>query len=140
MAKKRRRSGGAAAATTPRGPRRWASAPGQLAVFGLVALFFVHAYRFSFTMDDAYISLRYAKNLVDGLGLVYNPGEFVEGYSNFSWTMLLAFFLHDCEFAEIIERSLDVLFDGLGIVVDEDDHRAAETRMGQPRRHIARQR
>lgn len=32
--------------------------------------------------DDAYISFRYARNIVGGLGAVYNPGERVEGYSN----------------------------------------------------------
>lgn len=40
--------------------------------------------------DDAYISFRYADNLVAGHGLVYNPGEYVEGYTNFLWTVLLA--------------------------------------------------
>lgn len=40
--------------------------------------------------DDAYISLRYAKNLVDGHGLVWNRGEFVEGYTNFLWTIIIA--------------------------------------------------
>ena len=30
---------------------------------------------FSFTADDAYIVARYAENLVDGGGLVFNPGE-----------------------------------------------------------------
>ena len=40
--------------------------------------------------DDAYISFRYARNLVDGHGLVYNPGERVEGYSNLLWTLLVA--------------------------------------------------
>ncbi len=40
--------------------------------------------------EDAFISLRYARNLVDGHGLVYNPGERVEGYTNFLWTTLLA--------------------------------------------------
>ena len=38
-------------------------------------------------MDDAYISYRYAWNLVQGQGLVYNPGEVVEGYTNFLWTL-----------------------------------------------------
>jgi hypothetical protein len=42
------------------------------------------------TQDDAFISFRYARNLVDGHGLVYNPGERVEGYTNFLWTLLLA--------------------------------------------------
>lgn len=40
--------------------------------------------------DDAYISFRYAKNLLAGHGLVYNPGERVEGYTNFAWTMIAA--------------------------------------------------
>ncbi|MCB9745503.1 MAG: hypothetical protein H6741_28545 [Alphaproteobacteria bacterium] len=40
--------------------------------------------------DDAFISFRYARNLVEGLGLVYNPGEAVEGYSNFLWVLLSA--------------------------------------------------
>lgn len=40
--------------------------------------------------DDAYVSFRYARNLVRGNGLVYNIGEPVEGYTNFLWTMLSA--------------------------------------------------
>lgn len=40
--------------------------------------------------DDAYISYRYAQNLVLGHGLVYNPGERVEGYTNFLWVLIIA--------------------------------------------------
>lgn len=40
--------------------------------------------------DDAFISARYARNLVEGHGLVFNAGERVEGYTNFLWTLLLA--------------------------------------------------
>jgi hypothetical protein len=40
-------------------------------------------------VDDAFISFRYARNLVEGHGLVYNIGERVEGYSNFLWTLLV---------------------------------------------------
>lgn len=39
-------------------------------------------------LDDAYISYRYAWNLTQGFGLVYNPGERVEGYTNFLWTVI----------------------------------------------------
>lgn len=39
-------------------------------------------------IDDAYISYRYAWNLAHGSGLVYNPGEVVEGYTNFLWTVI----------------------------------------------------
>lgn len=48
------------------------------------------AYQLMWVGDDAFISFRYAKNLIDGHGLVYNPGERVEGYTNFLWTILLA--------------------------------------------------
>ncbi len=41
--------------------------------------------------DDAYITYRYAKHLVEGHGLVWNPGEEpVEGYTNFLWTIVVA--------------------------------------------------
>ena len=43
-----------------------------------------------FLSDDAFISFRYARNLLDGHGLVFNVGERVEGYSNFLWTIELA--------------------------------------------------
>jgi arabinofuranosyltransferase len=41
-------------------------------------------------LDDPWISFRYAANLASGHGLVFNPGERVEGFSNPSWTLLLA--------------------------------------------------
>jgi arabinofuranosyltransferase len=40
--------------------------------------------------DDAYISYRYAHNLAAGHGLVFNPGERVEGFSNLLYVLLLA--------------------------------------------------
>ena len=40
--------------------------------------------------DDAYISYRYARSLAGGDGLVFNPGERVEGYSNLLYVLLLA--------------------------------------------------
>ncbi|HPF71533.1 MAG TPA: hypothetical protein PLQ13_12735 [Candidatus Krumholzibacteria bacterium] len=53
-----------------------------------LALLALHAWRFHFVIDDAWISLRYARNLVEGHGLVFNPGEPVEGYSNLLWVLL----------------------------------------------------
>ena len=43
-----------------------------------------------FLCDDAFISFRYARNLLEGHGLVFNPGEYVEGYTNFLWVLELA--------------------------------------------------
>jgi hypothetical protein len=42
--------------------------------------------------DDAMVSMRYAANLAHGHGLVWNPtGPAVEGYTNFLWTLWMAF-------------------------------------------------
>ena len=40
--------------------------------------------------DDAMISMRYAHNLAMGHGLVWNPGERVEGITNLAWTVIMA--------------------------------------------------
>lgn len=40
--------------------------------------------------DDYYLSLRAAWNLAHGYGLVYNPGERVQAFTNPLWTLLLA--------------------------------------------------
>ena len=48
--------------------------------------FFAHV-----TIDDAYISYRYADNFVNGDGLTWNPSDDpVEGYSNFLWVIAAA--------------------------------------------------
>ncbi len=70
------------------------SGPGRKAV-PLLLLLLGWLLAFEFTLglciqEDAFISFRYARNLVDGAGLVYNPGERVEGYTNFLWTLLIA--------------------------------------------------
>jgi len=44
----------------------------------------------SASIDDAYISYRYAANLAAGRGLVLNVGERVEGISNMLWTLALS--------------------------------------------------
>src|SRR5215211_4522542 len=46
--------------------------------------------RYFCLIDDAMISMRYAWNLSHGLGLVWNPGEYVEGYTNPLMTLIMA--------------------------------------------------
>lgn len=41
-------------------------------------------------IDDAFITYRYALNLVNGEGIVFNPGERVEGYSNLLYLLIMA--------------------------------------------------
>lgn len=44
------------------------------------------AYFFWFTLDDAYITLRYSKHLAEGYGIVWNLGaDPIEGYTSFLW-------------------------------------------------------
>jgi arabinofuranosyltransferase len=40
-----------------------------------------------FIADDAFISLRYARRLLDGHGLTWTDGQPVEGYSNLLWVL-----------------------------------------------------
>jgi hypothetical protein len=63
---------------------RWA---GLAVVLILGALW---AWSLVWASDDAYISFRYARNFTRGHGLVFNPGERVEGYTDFLWTVLVA--------------------------------------------------
>lgn len=44
----------------------------------------------NFTVDDVFIPIRYAMNAAHGNGLVYNTGEFVEGYSDPLWVLALS--------------------------------------------------
>lgn len=64
---------------------------------------------FSHVVDDAYISFRYAKNFVDGHGLVFNPGERVEGYTNFLWVILSAISLLVSVAPELFTRIIGIL-------------------------------
>ena len=46
--------------------------------------------QYAWLLDDAFVYFRYVDNLVHlDLGLVYNRGEFVEGYSSPLWALLL---------------------------------------------------
>ncbi len=71
-----------------------------LVVFGIYAgayikrTAFVVDGRLHFSLfDDAMVSMRYARNLARGYGLVWNPGgERVEGYTNPLWVLIMALF------------------------------------------------
>ena len=63
----------------------------QILVAMAVGIFVVQAALWwQWTIDDSFISYRYAANLAAGHGLVFNHGEWVEGYSNPMWVLILA--------------------------------------------------
>ncbi len=67
---------------------------GVLAILALAMLLGYHAAWDRLALyDDAYISFRYARNFAEGHGLVWNPGERVEGYTNFLWTWSIGWVL-----------------------------------------------
>lgn len=60
-------------------------APARVALFVVAVAALVltaSAYRRDFLADDAFITFRYARNLLEGHGLVFNVGERVEGFSS----------------------------------------------------------
>ncbi len=67
---------------------RWFDGRWRVAEVGLYALAAIAAWIVRFVQDDAFITYRYARNFARGEGLVFNPGERVEGYTNFLWTVM----------------------------------------------------
>ena len=60
-----------------------------LVMLGLAGLLLYWQWQYrGYLKDDALISLRYARNISEGLGVVFNPGDRLEGYTNFLWILL----------------------------------------------------
>lgn len=66
---------------------------------------------FNLTIDDSFISLRYARNLKNGYSLTWNQNsERVEGYSNYLWVMIESFLFYFCEDPLIIVKVIGIIF------------------------------
>lgn len=61
-----------------------------LQLSALILVLVVLAWLNRWTQDDAFITFRYSRNLVNGLGPVWNRDYVVEGYTNFLWMILIA--------------------------------------------------
>jgi len=55
-----------------------------------VLIYLKLSFNYRFIQDDAFITFRYVKNFLAGIGLVFNHGEFVESYTNFLWVVILS--------------------------------------------------
>jgi hypothetical protein len=82
-----------------------------LFAFVLIFLIFVaHSFYLSVVAEDAFISFRYANNLVNGFGLVWNIDEPpVEGYTNFLWVIF-------CSMGLLLNLKLTIFSQLLGIL------------------------
>ena len=80
-------------------------------LFILIIIVIYFRFRLCQITDDAFITYTYARNLAEGNGLVYNPGERVMGFTSILYTLLLAGFyylgFHKLWFISLI---LDCLF------------------------------
>lgn len=65
--------------------KHWTLLVGALIVLGLG-----YAWLHRHPVDDAFITFRYSKHLVQGWGPVWNADQRVEGYTNFLWMLLMA--------------------------------------------------
>ena len=64
---------------------------------------------YAWLCDDIFISFIYAKNFLEGNGLVYNPGERVEGFTHPLWVFFLIIFKYIGIDFEITPKILGIL-------------------------------
>lgn len=57
---------------------------------GLIALVLLGVAFRDYVQDDVFITYVYARNLADGVGFVFNPGEAVQGTTTPLWTLIMA--------------------------------------------------
>ena len=67
--------------------RRW------LLLLAVAAFLWTALRSWGYLIDDTFITLRFARNLVEGHGLVFNPGERVEGYTSLTLVLISALLL-----------------------------------------------
>lgn len=71
--------------------KRFTQGPVFWLLFGLACVYALwYAWYIRWTCDDVFITLRYIGHWFRGEGIVYNAGEYVEGYTHFLWLLLLA--------------------------------------------------
>lgn len=85
-------------------------------------LYYLKMDQINFIQDDAYITLRYVNNFVEGNGLIFNEGERVEGYTNLLWVLILSVFAFVSNLISLqldlagTSQALSVIF-GFGILL-----------------------
>jgi hypothetical protein len=63
-----------------------------LAIYLIVVTVFISVAFLDWAYDDPFITYRYAQNLAEGIGFVYNPGERILSTTTPLFTLLLSFF------------------------------------------------
>jgi len=69
---------------------RWINIVGF--IFALEICLFGFCNNYEFFHDDAFITLKYVYNFIHGNGIVWNPGEYVEGYTSVLQLLIISVF------------------------------------------------
>ena len=100
----------------PPAPLGAAFVTAALAIGAAVFTLFVIGQRY--WIDDSFISFRYARNWVDGHGLVFNPNQPpVEGYTNFLWLVLTSLGMRAGFSAIHVAQALSVVAQGATLLL-----------------------
>ena len=91
--------------------------PEAIILLLIISAFIYLCIQVSFIQDDAYISFRHVKNFTAGNGLVFNVGEYVEGYTNFLWVILLSIFVFIKLNIESVAQILSISFGALNLIL-----------------------
>ena len=91
--------------------------PALIITLFFLGLFFIQCNRLSFIQDDTFISMRYAKNLVEGNGLVFNLNEKTEGYTSFLWVIILGAALKTGIDLELFSIIASQIFGAIAIII-----------------------
>jgi arabinofuranosyltransferase len=93
--------------------------PAKLAIgTGLLAVLILYGYQVAqfrhYLNDDSYITLRHSHNWAEGRGPYYNPGEKVEGYTNFLLMSILAVAIRvgGADMAPSVAKGLSIVWGG----------------------------
>jgi hypothetical protein len=89
----------------------WAARAPAVAAGGLVALALFECR--ALANDDAFITYRFARNLAQGAGFVFNPGERILGTTTPLYTLLLAAFALFSDLLPLISNAIGCLAVGL---------------------------
>jgi len=85
---------------------------------GVVLIFYATALlHFGYTPDDTFIYLRFAKNIINGGGFAFNPGEPTYGVSSPLWTLLIAAGAWMNLDPYLVAKVLDLLFGSFALVI-----------------------
>jgi len=97
---------------------RWMYFTLRFGTVPIILLFYITAsLHFSYTPDDTYIYLQYARNISDGNGFSFNAGEPTYGVTGPLWALLIAAGAAGGLDPYVVAKTLDLLFGGLAVIV-----------------------